>query len=82
MLATSGFLFKNIWELVWYFNVWMHDSATFQLRAVRRGDISFQSEFMCTGNFSQPNLISLNIMRMHNRVIHKLDIVLCDGKTI
>jgi hypothetical protein len=34
MLATSGSWFKNIWELVWYFNVWMHVSAAFQLRAV------------------------------------------------
>ena len=40
------------------------------------------SEFMCTGNFSQPDLISLDIMSMHKKVIHKLDIVLCDGKTI
>jgi hypothetical protein len=39
------------------------------------------SEFMHTGNFSQPDLISLNIMRMHKKVIHKFDIVLCDGKT-
>jgi hypothetical protein len=35
MLATSGSWFKSIWELVWYFNVWMHVSAAFQLRAVR-----------------------------------------------
>ncbi len=40
MLATSGSWFKNIWELVWYFNVRMHVSAAFQLRAVCRGDIS------------------------------------------
>jgi hypothetical protein len=40
------------------------------------------SEFMCTGIFSQPDLISLNIMRMHKIVIHKLDIVLYYGKTI
>jgi hypothetical protein len=40
------------------------------------------SEFMCTGNFSQPDLISLNIMRMHKKVTHKSDIVLCHGKTI
>jgi hypothetical protein len=82
MLATSGSWFKNIWELVWYFNVRMHVSAAFQLRAVRCGDISLMYEFMHTGNFSQPGQISLNIMRMHKKVIHKLDIVLCDGKTI
>ncbi len=82
MLATSNIWFKNTWELVWYFNVWIHVNAAFQLRAVRRGDISLMSEFMLTGNFSKPDLISLNIMRKHKKVIHKLDIVLCDGKTI
>jgi hypothetical protein len=82
MLATSNTWFKNIWELVWYFNVRIHVSAAFQLRAVCRGDISLMSEFMCTGNFSKLDLISLNIMRMHKKVIHKSDIVLCDGKTI
>ncbi len=40
------------------------------------------SEFVRTGNFSQPDLISLNIMRMHKMIIHTSDIVLCDGKTI
>ncbi len=82
MLARSNTWFKNIWELVWYFNVRMHVSAAFQLRAVHPGDISFMSEFMCTDYFSKPDLISLKIMRMHKKVIHKLDIVLCDGKTI
>jgi hypothetical protein len=82
MLAMSNTWFKNIWELVWYFNVWMHDSAAFQLRAIRQGDISLMSEFMRTGNFSKPYLISLDIMGMHKKVNHKLDIVLCDGKTI
>jgi hypothetical protein len=82
MLATSGSWFKNIWELVWYFNVRVHVSAAFRLRAVRQGDISLMSEFMRTGNLSQPDLIFLNIMRMHKKVIHKLDIVLCDGKRI
>jgi hypothetical protein len=39
-------------------------------------------EFMRTGDFSQPDLISLNIMHMHKKVIHKLDIVICDEKKI
>ncbi len=82
MLATSGSWFKNIWELVWYFNVWMHVSTAFQLRAVCQGDISLMSEFMCSGNFSQPHLIFLNIMHMHKKVIHKSDIVPCNCKTI
>jgi hypothetical protein len=29
MLATSNTWFKNIWELVWYFDVRMHVSAAF-----------------------------------------------------
>ncbi len=29
MLATSGSWFKNIWKLVWYFNVRMYVSAAF-----------------------------------------------------
>jgi hypothetical protein len=49
---------------------------------IHQGNISLISEFLRTGNFSKPDPISLNIMRMHKKVIHKLDIVLCDGKTI
>ncbi len=45
----------------------MHVRAPFQLRAVRQGDISLMSEFMRTGYFSQPDLIFLNIMRMHKK---------------
>jgi hypothetical protein len=67
MLATIDSSFKNIWKLVWYFTVWMHVSTAFQLRAVCQGNISLISEFMHTGNFSQPDLISLNIMRMHKK---------------
>ncbi len=40
------------------------------------------SEFMRYGDFSLTELVSLNIMRMHKKVIHKPDILLCDGKTI
>ncbi len=65
-----------------YFNIQLHVYAAFQLKAVHQGDISLMSEFMHTGDFSRPNLITLNIMRMHKKVIHKLDIVLCDGKTV
>jgi hypothetical protein len=82
MLAMSGSWFKNIWELVWHFNVWTHVSTAFQLVAVQQGDISLMSDFMCTGHFCHPDLISLNIMSMHKKIIHKLDIVLCDGITI
>ena len=68
MLATSNTWFKNIWELVWYFNVRMHVSTAFLLRAVRQGDISLMSEFMRTGKFCKPDLISLNIMCMHKKL--------------
>ena len=40
------------------------------------------SEFIHFGELSSTALVSLNIMRMHKKVIHKSDIVLCDGKTI
>ncbi len=52
MLATSNIWFKNIWELVWYFNIRLHVNAAFQLKVVHRGDISLMSEFICTGDFS------------------------------
>jgi hypothetical protein len=40
------------------------------------------SEFIRIGGFSPTDLVSLNIMCMHKKVIHKSDIVLCDGKNI
>jgi len=40
------------------------------------------SEFIHFGDLSSTDLVSLNIMRMHKKVIHKSDIVLCDGRTI
>jgi hypothetical protein len=68
MLTMSNTWFKNIWELVWYFDVWIHVSAAFQLRVVCQGDISYMSEFMHTRNFSETDLISLNIMLMHKKL--------------
>ena len=40
------------------------------------------SEFIRFGDLSSTELVSLNIMRLHKKVIHKLDIVLCNGQTI
>ena len=40
------------------------------------------SEFICFENLSLTELVSLNIMRMLKKVIHKSDILLCDGRTI
>jgi hypothetical protein len=70
ILVTSNTWFKNIWELVWYFHIWLHVNVAFQFKAVCRSDTSLMSESMCTGDFSQTDLISLNIMCMHKKVIH------------
>jgi hypothetical protein len=52
------------------------------LKPIQQGDTSLMSEFMQYGDYSPTELVCLNIMRMHKKVIHKSDIVLCDGKTI
>jgi hypothetical protein len=46
ILATGNTFFKNIWELVSYFNVRLHFSAVFQLKPIRRGDTSLMSEIL------------------------------------
>ena len=40
------------------------------------------TEFIRFGDLSPTDLVSLNLMCMHKKVIHKSDIVLCDGRTI
>jgi hypothetical protein len=40
------------------------------------------TEFVRFGDLSSTELVSLNIMCMHKKVIHKSDIILCDGQTI
>jgi hypothetical protein len=82
LLSTSNNWFKNVWELVSYFKVCLYFNADFQLNPIRRGVTSLMSEFMRYRDFSPTDFVSLNIMRMHKKVIHKSDIVLCDGKTI
>ncbi len=74
--------FKNVWEVVTYFNICLHFNEDFQLKPIRQGDSSLMSEFICFGDLSLTELVSLNIMRMHKKVIHKFDIVLCNGQTI
>jgi hypothetical protein len=74
--------FKNVWELVSYFNIRLHFNEDFQLKPIQRGDSSLMSEFTRFGDLSPTDLVSLNIMRMHKKVIHKSNIVLCDGQTI
>ncbi len=38
MLATNNTWFKNIWELVSYFNVSLNFNEDFQLKPIRQGD--------------------------------------------
>ena len=73
---------KNVRELVSYFNVRLHFNEAFQLKPIQQGDSSLMSELIRFGDLSLTDLVSLNIMCMHKKVIHKSDIVLCDGKTI
>ncbi len=82
MLVTNNTWFKNVWELTLYFKVRLNFDNEFHLKAVRQGDKSLMAEFMHVGKFTQSYLVSLNIMRMHKKVVHTSDIVLCDGKTI
>ncbi len=82
ILATGNTWLKNVWELVSNFNVRLYFSAVFQLKPIQRGNTSLMSEFMWYGDFSLTELISLNIMHMHKKVIHKSYIMLCEGKTI
>jgi hypothetical protein len=82
MLVTNNTWFKNVWELILYFKVRLNFDDEFHLKAIRRGDKSLMAEFMGVGKFTQSDLVSLNIMRMHKKVVHTSDIVLCDGNTI
>jgi hypothetical protein len=82
MLATNNTWFKNVWELVLYFNVSLNFNEDFQLKPIRRGDRSLMSKFFCYRDFGIADVVSLNIVRMHKKVIHVSDIVLSDSKTI
>jgi hypothetical protein len=82
ILAMDNNWFKNVWELVSYFNVCLQFIADFHLKPIQQGNTSLMAEFIRIGGFSPTDLVSLNIMRMHKKVIHKPDIVLCDGKII
>ncbi len=47
MLATSNTWFKNVWELISYFNVGLNLNRDFHLKPVQWGDKSLMSEFLC-----------------------------------
>jgi hypothetical protein len=82
MLAMDNTWFKNVWELVSYFNVSLNFDLDYQLKPIRRGDSSLMSKFLGYKEFGIAEVISLNIMRTHKKVIHVSDIFLLDGKTI
>ncbi len=82
MLATDNTWFKNVWELVSYFNVSLNFDLDYQLKPIRRGDSSLMSKFLHYKEFGIAEVISLNIMRMNKKVIHVSNIVLSGGKTI
>ncbi len=81
ILVTNNTWYKNIWELVHYFKIRLVFRTDYQLKPVRKGDKLLMSKFMRIG-YRRDKLLLLNIMRMHKKVVHLLDIVMCDGKTI
>jgi hypothetical protein len=82
MLATNNTWYKNVWAYSHYFNIRLNFNGDLHLKPVRKGDKSLMSEFLQCGEFSCADIVSLNIMRTHKKVIHTSDIVLCNGKTI
>ncbi len=83
MLATNNTWFKNVRELVSYFNVSLNFDEDYQFKPIRWGNKSLMSKFLHYMEFGIADVVSLNIMRMHKKVIHVSDIlVLSDGKTI
>jgi hypothetical protein len=80
-LATNNTWYKNVWELVHYFRIRLVFHIDYPLKPVRQGDKSLMSEFMQIG-YRRDNLLLLNTMKMHKKVIHLSVIVMCDGKTI
>ncbi len=51
MLVTNNTLFKNIWELVSYYNVSLNFDEDYQLKPIRRGDKSQMSKFWHYNDF-------------------------------
>jgi hypothetical protein len=80
-LATNHTWYKNVWELVRFFNISLAFHPEFRLGPIQRVDKALMAEFVRVG-YKQADLLSLNIVRMHKMVIHLSDIVMCNGKTI
>jgi hypothetical protein len=82
ILVTNSTWFKNVWALVSYCNVSLNFDEDYQLKPIRRGNKPLMSKFLRYEDFGIDDVLSLNIMRMHKKVIHVSDIVLSDGRTI
>ncbi len=80
-MATNYTWYKNVWELMHYFNVRLKFQPEYHLGLVWRGDKLLMSEFTRVG-YKRTDLLSLNIVRMYKMVIHLSDVVMCNGKTI
>jgi hypothetical protein len=80
-LATNYTWYKNVWELIHYFNGRLKFQPEYRLGPVRQGDKLLMSEFIRVG-YKRTDLLLLNIVRMYTVVIHLSDNVMCDGKTI
>ncbi len=80
-LVTNNTWYKNVWELIHYFNIWLVFQSEYRLSPIQRGDKALMSEFIRVG-YKRADLLLLNIVWMHKMEIHLSDIVMCDGKTI
>ncbi len=80
-LATNYTWYKNIWELIHYFNVRLKFQPEYRLGSVWQGDKLLMSEFIRVG-YKCTDLLSLNIVWMYKMIIHLSDVVMWDGKTV
>jgi hypothetical protein len=79
-LVMNNTWYKNVRELIHYFNIRLVFQSEYHLGSVQRGDKALMSEFIRVG-YKRADLLLLNIVQMHKMVIHLSDIVMCDGKT-
>ena len=64
------------------FDIRLHFNEDFQLNLSDKVIRLLMSKFIRFWHLSSTDAVSLNIIRMHKKVIHKSDIILCNGKTI
>jgi hypothetical protein len=57
ILAMDNTWFKNVWELVSYFNVCLQFNADFHLKTIQQGGTSLMSEFIPIRVFSPADLV-------------------------